>query len=245
MNGVYRSEDCANDDPDEPCLMLRVRSVTYGDLLGRGDEEAVISLNYSTGGTANWDYLYVYRDGRDYPVLLARMETGSRGAGGLLRVVIEHGLLVVDFADKDRMMGECCSAGYIRVRYRWRQGEFVEVGRTRGDMEMVEGPLVNYWAEKSPDYEQTDFSSDDENWERPLKAPEEVLRIIRTQLKSAPDELPTNWLVASEIQLDGPEEKDLIVMGIGGLRGRTWCHSGSFDELPPHMYSFWARAETD
>jgi hypothetical protein len=53
-----------------------------------GIEEAVAALNYSTGGTQNWDYLYFYR-----------METGSRGYGGLVRTFVQDQLLVVDFAD--------------------------------------------------------------------------------------------------------------------------------------------------
>jgi hypothetical protein len=40
--------------------IISVESITYGDLDGDRIEEAVVALNYSTGGTQNWDYLYVY-----------------------------------------------------------------------------------------------------------------------------------------------------------------------------------------
>jgi hypothetical protein len=117
--------------------VLSVDHVTFGDLLGDRGEEALVSLNYGTGGTANWDYLYVYQLRNDHPVLLALMETGSRGSAGLVRVAVRAGLLVVDFADKDRMVGDCCSAGYIRVRYRWQKGRFVEVGTAEhGDLDL-------------------------------------------------------------------------------------------------------------
>ena len=43
--------------------LISVDSATYGDLAGDGLEEAVVALNYSLGGTANWDYLYVYKLG--------------------------------------------------------------------------------------------------------------------------------------------------------------------------------------
>jgi len=66
--------------------LISVDSVTYGDLDGDGVEEAVVALNYSTGGTANWDYLYVYKLESGKPQLLARMETGSRGYGGLVKL---------------------------------------------------------------------------------------------------------------------------------------------------------------
>jgi hypothetical protein len=138
-NGLHRfDEDRAEDDPS-PSPVLSVDSVTYGDLLGDRGEEAVVSLNYGTGGTANWDYLYVYKLKNDHPVLLALMETGSRGSGGLVHVTVRGGLLVADFADKDRMIGDCCSGGYIRVRYRWQNGRFVEVGaREHGNLDLHE-----------------------------------------------------------------------------------------------------------
>lgn len=130
----YFDEDQAEDEPS-PSPVLSVDHVTYGDLLGDGGEEAVVSLNYGTGGTANWDYLYVYELWNNRPVLRALMETGSRGSGGLIHAAVRAGLLVVDFADKDRMVGDCCSEGYIRVRYRWQKGRFVEVGtREHGDL---------------------------------------------------------------------------------------------------------------
>ncbi len=116
---------------------VSVSSVTYGDLDGDGIEEAAVDLNYSTGGTANWDYLYVYKLVRDQPTLLAILQSGPRGDGGLIRTAIQDDLLVLDFADPDRRVGDCCSEGYIRVHYRWRDGAFVEEGpRERGDLKL-------------------------------------------------------------------------------------------------------------
>jgi hypothetical protein len=110
-------------------------SVTYGHLLGDGREEAAVTINYSTGGTSNWNYLYVFKLERGTPRLIARLQAGDRAYGGLFRVVIKDGLLVLDFLDPDRQQGLCCSAGYIRVRYRWEHGRFVETGqRERGDL---------------------------------------------------------------------------------------------------------------
>jgi hypothetical protein len=121
--------------------LISVDSVTYGDLDGDGVEEAVVALNYSTGGTANWDYLYVYKLESGQPQLLARMRTGSRGYGGLVRAFVRNQLLIVDFADPERRVGDCCSEGYIRVRYRWQDGLFMEEGsRERGNLDLREGP---------------------------------------------------------------------------------------------------------
>jgi hypothetical protein len=125
----------------EHAPLVSVDSVTYGDLDGDGVEEAIVALNYSTGGTFNWDYLYVYKLDRGHAKLIARMQTGSRGYGGLIRAFVRNQLLVVDFADPERHVGDCCSEGYIRVRYRWQDGLFIEEGsRERGNLDLLEGP---------------------------------------------------------------------------------------------------------
>jgi len=67
--------------------------------------------------------------------------------------------------------------------------------------------------------EQVDFGADEEKLDRPVIVPEEVVQTIRQIDKAPPDELPSGWLLASEIHLDGPNEIDMIVMGTGGLRG--------------------------
>jgi hypothetical protein len=141
-HGVFHFyEDCESEFECELAPVVSMDSVTYGDLVGDGGEEAIVWLNYSTGGTANWDYLYVYRLKNGQPVLLARMRSGSRAYGGLVKVSVESGLLVIDFADQARSMGDCCSEGYIRVRYRWKTRKFVEVGpRERGDLKLGMAP---------------------------------------------------------------------------------------------------------
>jgi hypothetical protein len=120
---------------------LRFVSVTYGDLERNKEEEAAVVLNYSGGGTANWDYLYIFKLENGAPRLLAWLESGSRADGGLVATMIENGQLVVDFADAKRRIGDCCSEGFIRVRYAWKEGHFVETGpRERGDLKLDIGP---------------------------------------------------------------------------------------------------------
>jgi hypothetical protein len=116
--------------------MIRVTSITYGDFDGAGVDEAAVHLNYSTGGTSNWDFLYLYRLRGNAPKLVAILQSGSRGYGGLVRVSIANGLLVLDFADAERREGDCCSNGYVRVRFRRQHGEFNEEDRReRGDLD--------------------------------------------------------------------------------------------------------------
>ncbi len=128
-------------DPDAPEVVrehspaLRLDSVTYGDLDGDGTEEAVVALNYTTGGTQNWDFVYVYKHEHGRLRLLGRVETGSRADWGLIHTAVKDGLLVLDLADPERRAGDCCSEGFVRVRYRWRGDGFIEEGsRERGDL---------------------------------------------------------------------------------------------------------------
>lgn len=120
---------------------ISVSAMTYGDLDGDGVEEAVISLNYSTGGTMNWDYLYVYKLVSGRAKLMARMRTGSRGYGGLIRANVWDEVLVVDFADPDKATADCCSEGFVRLRYRWQGDHFVEEeDRDYGKLDLSPGP---------------------------------------------------------------------------------------------------------
>lgn len=125
--------------PAEPFAggYVMVWSVTYGDLNGDGRDEAAVDLLCGTGGTANWHYLYVFTLANGSPTLLGRLQSGSRADGGLVKTAIEQNTLILDFADSKRRVGDCCSEGYVRVRYRWQSGRFVEVGtRVSGDLDI-------------------------------------------------------------------------------------------------------------
>lgn len=135
-NGVHRFTRLHQPELlREHAPMLSFDFVTYGDLDGDGIDEAAVAINYSTGGTANWDYLYIYKFVGKSVRLLARLESGSRAAGGLIKAAIKDGVLVLDFYDFKRRIGDCCSDGFIRVRYRWIKGRFIEEGpREQGDL---------------------------------------------------------------------------------------------------------------
>ena len=143
VNGLHRFHSADDDNDPLRSPALSVDSVVYGDLDGAGAEEAVVALNYTSGGTTNWDYVYVYKLDRANVTLLARMQTGSRADGGLVRTFVRHGLLVIDFADADKRVGDCCSEGYIRVSYRWQDGAFVEEGeRGHGKIDLEDRPAT-------------------------------------------------------------------------------------------------------
>jgi hypothetical protein len=122
--------------PDPDSALLRFVSIAYGDLAGDDSDEAAVHLNYTTGGTANWSYLYIFELKNGAPHLMAWLESGSRADGGLVRVKIGDRQLVLDFSDGKKRIADCCSTGYIRVHYVWKDGRFVEIEREHGKLQI-------------------------------------------------------------------------------------------------------------
>ncbi len=116
----------ACDDP--PCYLITFGQVVFGKLDDLG-EVAIPTTVFHTGGTANWEYLYVVamRSGR--PKAIAWLKAGSRADMGLRRAAIDRGDLVLVFNDPDKREGDCCSNGSITLRYRWINGSFHQIGR--------------------------------------------------------------------------------------------------------------------
>jgi hypothetical protein len=59
VNGIHHFYSPGEDEKERRFAPLVSVDSTYGDLDGDGVEEAAVALNHSSGGTANWDYLYV------------------------------------------------------------------------------------------------------------------------------------------------------------------------------------------
>lgn len=111
------------------------QSEQFGDVLGNGRDEAIVVLRFHSG-TLDTNYVYIYSFDAQLPKLLAYFHTGHRAIFGLYRVYGENGRLVVDLFDPDRRSGDCCSAGYVRTRYRWQAGKFRPFGpRENGTVE--------------------------------------------------------------------------------------------------------------
>ncbi len=76
----------------------------------------------------------------------------------------------------------------------------------------------------SPSAEQSQYSMETDvvPIQHPVDVPESVVQLLRTDrlisncaraAKMSPDQVPALWFVASEIHLDGPHERDLLVQG--------------------------------
>lgn len=127
INGRY-VVPCSGDTGS--CPFITLDSVNYGALNGITSSIAAVVLTYHSGGTANWQYVYVLAlDGSSKPRLLAWLITGSRAYQGLREVSITGGDLILVVNDPDNQQGDCCSAGSIITRYRWVEGSFSAIGQ--------------------------------------------------------------------------------------------------------------------
>jgi hypothetical protein len=124
----YSEDHTPKKSEHEPSVNFK--DAVFGDVDGDGGDEAAVTLHYSSGGTANWDYVYIYSLKKKRLKLLGLLETGSRGRGGLVKLRIQDGLLTFDFADPERAVGDCCSEGYARIHYRWNGSSFIQLGPT-------------------------------------------------------------------------------------------------------------------
>lgn len=127
VNGEYVPPDCSNDK--HRCPLLTFDSVNYGALTGVESTVAIVVLTYHSGGTAHWQYVYLFSLNSGKPQLLAWLSTGSRADQGLRDVSITDGDFILVVNDPDKRQGDCCSAGSIASRYTWTKGSFSEVGK--------------------------------------------------------------------------------------------------------------------
>jgi hypothetical protein len=76
--------------------------------------------------------------------------------------------------------------------------------------------------------EQMHFSAEDETVKRPIILPDQALQMIERDPDVAEvmkneepplAKLPRSWLMASEVHLDGPREKDIVIVAAGHLMG--------------------------
>jgi hypothetical protein len=105
-----------------------LQSVEFADLTADGKEDAIVVLLYQTGGTQNTHYVYIYSFIAGKPSLLAYCHTGGRADFGLYKVYGERGKLVFELLDPEKNSGDCCSSGFVRLRYRWHDGRFEGFG---------------------------------------------------------------------------------------------------------------------
>jgi len=117
--------------------------VSYGDVTGDGQEEAIVVLSILTGGSAMPDCVYVYGWDQRRPKLLWAFDTGDRAYGGLRRVKVENGYLLVELYGNGKIIGKdldaedktnrgaCCPTLFTCARYKWTGNGFRLAGKPK------------------------------------------------------------------------------------------------------------------
>lgn len=127
VKGKYVVPDCGEDK--RFCPLLTFDSANYGVITGIKSRVATVVLTYHTGGTATWQYVYLFAVKPSKPQLLAWLRTGSRAYQGLRDVSTTDGDLILVVNDPERRNGDCCSDGSITTRYRWLGDSFSAIGK--------------------------------------------------------------------------------------------------------------------
>ena len=122
-NGEFTRERMVDGFPDR--LFFAATAVTYGDLTGDGQEEAVVMTGCNTGGTGQFTEGLIYGMKAGKPVLLARVPGGDRADGGLRSLTVESGVLVIDANSGG--LGACCPEFATLSRVRLKGDTLVEI----------------------------------------------------------------------------------------------------------------------
>src|SRR5262249_48433043 len=108
-----------------------LRKVSYGDITGDGQEEAIVILSYLTWGSGIFNCVYIYAWDHSRPKLLWAFDTGDRAHGGLRRVKSVNGRLLVELYGDGKIIGKdfytidkpfrgaCCPMFFTRAWYKW------------------------------------------------------------------------------------------------------------------------------
>jgi hypothetical protein len=122
VNGRY-DFDRANPSAGPSLILDRV---LYGYLTSPKQLDAVAVLGYHTGGTAHWDYVYAFSLESNSPKLVGWFRAGSRADSGLYQLQVANRTLIVDLFDPERRVADCCSEGFVRNTYDFKNGYFVQ-----------------------------------------------------------------------------------------------------------------------
>lgn len=117
-------------------VCMHIRAVTFGDIDGDGQEEALVTVATNLGGAGVLleGFIYALEDG--VVVLRAEVERGDRGDGGIESMKVTDGDVVVrrfrvenpNVHDPDQYGSTCCPNWIELERWHWDGNKLVKVG---------------------------------------------------------------------------------------------------------------------
>lgn len=118
-------------DKGDDKLYFAVGEVTYGDVNGDKQTDAIITSTCNTGGTGNFSEGFIYELKNDKPVLLARISGGDRAYGGIRSAEVKEGLIFVERNDPGEGGASCCPELAITTKYKLDGSKLVEGGNSQ------------------------------------------------------------------------------------------------------------------
>jgi hypothetical protein len=120
---------------------MALSRVSYGDVTGDGNEEAILEFGVDTSGSSAIVYcVYIYSWRNIRPQYLWSFVSGDRADGGLRQVYPENGELVIELYGKGTRIGgklygteevgACCPRSVTRTRYQRGSNRFRRQGKS-------------------------------------------------------------------------------------------------------------------
>lgn len=113
---------------EEP-INISLSNVSYYDLTGDAQEEAIISLTYLLYPHGSTICTYIYALEGSNPKLLWKRGFGSAAFGGLRKLWVENGILLVKEYIHSDSEPYCCPKKFLRLSYKWDGKRFQKVNR--------------------------------------------------------------------------------------------------------------------
>jgi hypothetical protein len=127
---------------------LKFAGLSFGDVSGDVQEEAIVTFSVETDGNMARDAVYVFTFWQHRPKLIYAFESGDRAQGGLRKAYAQDGKFVVELWGPnntlgamdgiDRHAGLCCPKTFTRSRYQWRNNEL----QMNGVPEVLQNPTI-------------------------------------------------------------------------------------------------------
>lgn len=120
---------------------VTLAEVSYGDVTGDNEEEAIVNFQENTDGSAGVNCVYIFTIENKRPKVLWTFQSGDRAHGGLQRIFARDGKLVLELYGKESSLENlsgteetayCCPESFTRTQYQWRERDF----QRQGEMEV-------------------------------------------------------------------------------------------------------------
>ena len=131
-DGRHMQSPAVNSELSEDDVSVTFRGAVFGKVSSDREEDALIALRGSSGGTLSWGFLYlVTLDVRGNVCFLDWFMTGDRANQGLKDFAIADGKIRIELFTPQRRIGDCCTDSFDVTTWSWRRSRLVQIGLVR------------------------------------------------------------------------------------------------------------------